>query len=367
MVPASDLRLLCVAGEASGDRLLAPVVEHLVGDRGVYCQGAGGTHCASAGLDVRVDVSELSAHGLVEALPALPRILKAYGTLKERLRHVDAVLLVDAPELNIRLLRAAGDLGLPVAWLAPPQCWAWRSSRLQEVSRADWLGSLFPFEVEYHRGQGISTTFVGHPLAESTPLTPPGTALALLPGSRVGTVRRLLPIMLEAGAALLRRGRFSRLILGLAPTVDQKSIADLIGASTVEVEIVHDAPAALRPAGAALAGAGTVTLEAVLAGRPVVTLARLNALTAAVARRVVKTPHLALPNLILGRRAFPELFQEAVTVGAIVTGLEAIDRRAAFEAATEVRKRLTIEGPAFGARVAEAVLAMGKRDLGSWL
>lgn len=359
--------VLCVAGEASGDALLAPVVSAL-GAAGVRCFGSGGDLAAKAGLALTAHVRSFQAHGLVEALPALPAVVRTYRRLVADLPDADVVLLVDAPELNLRLLARAKAAGLPVVWLAPPQIWAWRAGRALAVARADALLCTMPFECEAYRTLGLTATFVGHPLADApfAPIPVDTHGLAILPGSRRGTADRLRAPMLEAASRLHAAGLIDAVHLGHAPTLPTTAAPRGGGARQAIPVVRHaGASAALNASAAAIAAFGTVTLEAALSGRPLVTVGRLHPVTAAVAQRLVRVPHLALPNLILGERRIPECWQARATPDALAAAVEAILRpgldmaRAAAEStARDLRRSLRIAGPPFGERVAAQVLAV---------
>lgn len=310
-------RILAVAGEASGDRLLAPVVARLR-DAGHEVVGLGGDLSIAAGLDAVAHARDVAGHGLVEAARVLPATVR---TLR-RLRRVeaDAVLVVDCPEIGRRLLDSAFA---PVAWVAPPQAWAWRPWRAKRMRRAAWVGCLFAFTTDWYRARAVAAEWIGHPLADRPP-PPPAAAdcVALLPGSRPSAIEALLPVMLAALAHLRAPG-----VLPVAQTADRGRIAHLVAASGLPITLVDAAEDALALSRIALVGAGTSTLQAVLAGRPCVTLARLHPATYAVARRLIRVPAVALPNLILGRKAFPECVQDACTPEAVAHGAEALLRR----------------------------------------
>ncbi len=300
------MRVLCVAGEASGDALLAPVVATIVA-RGARAVGVGGDRSAEAGLELVAHARDVAGHGLVEAVHTVPAVWRAWRRLRALLAEVDGLVLVDFPEVNGRLLGRATRRGLPAIWLAPPQAWAWRPWRARSVARARHVGCLLPFEAEWYRARGVDAACIGHPLAARDPLPMPGgMGLALLPGSRAPTVARLLPMQLEAAAHLRRRFPALTVHLGVAPTLDAAPLAAALRASGLPGAVHRGADAALAASTVALAGAGTATLHAALAGRPVVTMAALHPISAAVARRLVRVEHAGLPNLVLGRRAFPE-------------------------------------------------------------
>lgn len=313
--------VLCVAGEASGDRLLAPAVAHLRA-RGARAVGLGGDACAAAGLELLAHARDVAGHGLVEALHTAPAVLAAWRALAARLPAARALLLVDFPELNLRLLRRAHAVGVPALYLAPPQAWAWRAHRTRALALARWVGCPLPFEAEWYARRGVAAECIGHPLADRpAPPRPAAPALALLPGSRAPTVARLLPLQLRAAARLRRRWPALTVHIGVAPTIERAPLGAALAASGLPGALHADADPALAASTVALAGAGTATLHAALAGRPVLAMARLHPLTWAVARRLVRVDHVALPNLVLGRRAFPERVQGDCDPAALADGL----------------------------------------------
>lgn len=304
--------ILAVAGEASGDRLLAPVVARLRAAGHAVC-GLGGDEAIAAGLDPVAHARDVAGHGLVEAARVVPATIRTVARLR-RIR-ADAILVVDCPEIGRRLLDGAR---CPVAWVAPPQAWAWRPWRARGMRRAAWVGCLFAFACDWYRQRGVAAEWIGHPLADHPPPPPaPEPRVALLPGSRQSAVEALLPIMLGALARLGLPG-----VLPIAQTADRGRITRLVRASGLPVQLVDAAEDALAAARVVLAGAGTSTLQATLAGRPCVTLARLHPATWAVARRLVRVDAVALPNLILGRRAFPECLQAGCTPDAVAAAAE---------------------------------------------
>lgn len=298
--------VLCVAGEASGDALLAPVVDAI---RALGCDaiGVGGDASAARGLHLLGHARDVAGHGIVEAIGTLPALGQAWIALNRWLPRAKALVLVDFPELNLRLLRRAHRRGIPAIYLAPPQAWAWRPHRAASLARARRVACLLPFEAEWYRAHGIAAECVGHPLAERAPLpSADGMGLALLPGSRDPTVRRLFPMQLATAARLVRRFAGLSVHVGVAETIDRAFVERAFAAASLPGAVHTSADAALAASTVALAGAGTATLHAVLTGRPVVTMAALHPLSAVIARRLVKVEHVALPNLVLGRRAFAE-------------------------------------------------------------
>ena len=325
-------RILAVAGEASADALLAPIVRRLVA-QGHTVRGLGGDLSIAAGLTAVAHARDVAGHGLVEAARVIPATVRTLHRL--RAEPADAALIVDCPEIGRRLLR---DAAYPVAWVAPPQAWAWRPWRARALQRAAWVGCLFAFARDWYRARGVDAHWIGHPLADAPP--PPivdAPVVALLPGSRQSAVEALLPIMLGALARLGLPG-----VLPIASTVDRGRVARLVAASGLRVRLVDDADAALAQARISLVGAGTATLQSALALRPCVILARMRPATAAIARRLVRVDAVGLPNLILGRRALPECVQEGCTAEAVANAAVALldqDWRATLEAVRAQTRR----------------------------
>jgi lipid-A-disaccharide synthase len=302
-------RILAVAGETSGDQLLAPLVRSLV-HQGHTVIGLGGDAAVAAGLQPIVHARDVAGHGLVEAARVVPATLRAIRRL--RAEPADLTVVVDCPEIGMRLLRSAPH---PVAWLAPPQAWAWRAHRANPLRQAAWVGCLFRFSRDWYRRRGVRADWIGHPLATPPPPSPvTSEVVALLPGSRESAVEALLPVMLGALAQLGMQG-----VLPVASLVNRARVERMVRASGLPIQLVEDASEALAHARITLAGAGTATLQSALALRPCVVLARMHPVTMVVGRRLVRLPAVGLPNLVLGRRAFPECIQERCTPGIVAT------------------------------------------------
>lgn len=338
--------------------MLAPVVGVLT-EAGVATRGVGGDESAAAGLDLDYHARALAAHGLIEAAASVPAWWVAFRGLRRALEGACGLVLVDFPEMNLRLMRHAATRGLPVAYLAPPQAWAWRSHRVAAVRSARWIGCLLPFEAAWYRARGVPAEWVGHPMGARPPAAMPNRpAVALLPGSRDAAVRQLLPRFLAAAAYLRREAPALRFHVGVASTVDRMFVHRALVAADLPATIHDGSVSALSASTVALCGAGTATLEAVVLGRPVVVAARMHAVTAAVAARLVDVPAFGLPNLVLGRSVFPECVQAECTPIALAREvrrlLETPDRYAASIA--EVREKI-MPDQAFGPRVAARVRA----------
>ena len=312
--------ILVSAGEVSGDRMAAPVIELLArGLPGARFFGAGGEALATAGVELRHHLSSLAVTGLSEALlrtrGAAAMLLDLWWQVRRRRPRLG--LLVDYPGINLRLAGMLRRAGIPVLYYGAPQRWAWLGFRAAGLARVvDCLAVTLPFEQEWFRRRGVAARFVGHPSLELFRAEPRARArtklglerapvVALLPGSRANEVRQHLPLM-RATLGLLPAGTRAVLVPapGEAGQLCRSLAPDLPRAA---------APVALGAADVALCASGSATVEAAMAGVPTVVCYRVSALTYEVARRLVQVPWLALPNLILGHQLLPELIQQQMT------------------------------------------------------
>jgi lipid-A-disaccharide synthase len=362
--------VLVVAGEASGDRIAALVAAALAAS-GARCAGIGGPACRAAGVETFADTSRIEGMGLTDVLARSSHLAAAVARLAGRLLRAPprAALLVNFTELNQRLGRLLRARGTRVLWCVAPQVWAWRPGRLRSLrGSADRMAVILPFEELLWRTHGYDAVYVGHPSVEVS--SPPSVAvsqrsLAILPGSRSGEIARLAAPLTRAAACLLDEGAASSaqviVASGLSPSSRAlvERLAGAAGLPVVAADPEHGAAPLLKSFDASLCASGTASLEAALAGAAPVVAYRLDPLAFALARRLVRTPHIALPNVLLGRRAYPELVQGDVTPALLVKSarLMLADRGASLQLAEELRRILAPPSPApFGRRVAELML-----------
>lgn len=371
-----------VAGEASGDTLGAALItalrERLPDAR--FC-GVTGPKMRAAGCESWADAEELALMGLTEILRHLPRLLRLRSQLSARFIETrpDVFIGIDAPEFNLGLERRLKAAGIRTVQYVSPQVWAWRQGRVRTMHEScDRVLCLLPFETEFYAAHGVEARFVGHPLADQLPLQPDrigarralgvdeqATVIALLPGSRGGEVSRLAEPFIGAAAWLAQQRPGVQFIAPMAsPKVRALFEVALQRAPTAPPIAILDGQAqrALAAADAVLVASGTATLETLLTRRPMVAAYRLAPLTAFVLRRlgVVKVQHFTQPNLLLGRAAVPEFFQDAVQPAALgaalLEQLQDTPGRSALMADFERVHRTLRAGGA--ARAAEAVIEL---------
>lgn len=357
-------RVLVVAGEASGDRHAAGLMREAARlDPDLRFVGIGGQAMREAGLRPVFESESISVVGFFEVVRHLPVLRRAFAACEKVLEEekVDAVLLVDYPGFNLRLGSRARRAGVPVVYFISPQVWAWKPGRVARIARVvDRMLVVFPFEVDFYRERGLEVDYVGHPLADT--LKPVRSAreildalgleaqdpvLGLLPGSRPSEIRRNLPPAMGAVRLLRRFFRRLQVVMPLAGNLAEKAAREILGEHRdLDVTPVRAPLADVLPAcRAAIVSSGTATLETALLEVPMVVIYRLNALTAAVARRLTVTDTFALVNIVAGERIVPECIQERCTPEIIAKEAERllgdeVHRRSVVARLSSVRARL---------------------------
>ena len=373
--------IFLVAGEPSGDvlggRLMAALKARSPSPP--RFAGVGGERMTAEGLQSLFPMSELSVMGYLEVVPKIPRLLARVRETAAAAGNPrpDAVVTIDAPDFSFRVARRLAGAGIPLIHYVAPQVWAHRPGRSAKIAAfLDHVLAILPFEPPYFEAVGLPCSFVGHAIVEEGAERGDGAAfrarhgiagdaplICVLPGSRHGEVSRHLPVF---GATLgLLAERYPGLRAAV-PTVP--AVADAVAAACadwpVDVHVVvgrdekYDAIAASR---VALAASGTIALELAIAGTPMVIAYKTNALTAWLARRMVRVSYACLVNLVLDRPVVPEFIQEdcrAELLADAVAGLydPGDAREAQIVDGRQAAEMLGLGGASPSDRAADAVL-----------
>lgn len=338
-------RIYLVAGELSGDILGAGLMRELNARHpGVEFRGIGGPRMEAQGLSSRFPLETLSVMGLVEVIKHLPELIRVRRTLRQEAEawQPDIMIGIDAPDFNIGLEKQLREAGIKTAHYVSPSVWAWRQGRVKKIARAvDGMLTLLPFEAAFYRRHQVPVAFVGHPLADELPLEndrqstrqalgldEQASVLALLPGSRGNEIRFLGTTFLQAAEQLCQRHPSLQVVIPAASAQRHGEIDQLLKAYPAleaRVKLLDgQAREAMVASDAVLLASGTAALEAMLCHRAMVVAYKMAPLTHWLAKRLVKTSWVSLPNLIAQQTMVPELIQDAATAEAIADQLSTL-------------------------------------------
>ncbi|MBB3183840.1 lipid-A-disaccharide synthase [Halomonas fontilapidosi] len=335
-------RVYLVAGELSGDILGAGLMRALKARHpGVAFRGIGGPRMIAEGIDSRFPLETLSVMGLVEVIRHLPGLVRVRRELRRDALawQPDIMVGIDAPDFNLGLERQLREAGLATAHYVSPSVWAWRQGRVKGIARSvDAMLTFLPFEAAFYARHRVPVAFVGHPLADELPLDNDRAAaraelgladteqvLAVLPGSRASEIRFLGEVFLAAAERLCASRSGLRVVIPAATPERFAELEALIGAHPALAErltlVTGQAREAMVASDAVLLASGTAALEAMLCHRAMLVAYRMAPMTHWLAKRLVKTEWIALPNLIARETLVPELIQDAASPEAIAAGL----------------------------------------------
>ena len=337
-------KVLIVAGEASGDLHGANLVRAMLAiDPHLSFYGVGGPKMREAGVRCLADAAEMAVVGLTEVFSRLGTILGTMRRLKRSLTEEAPALaiLIDYPDFNMPLAKAAKRKGVRVFYYISPQVWAWRRGRIAQLrERVERIAVILPFEAEMYRREGVEAVFVGHPLLDVVKtkyqrpealrrfdLREGKTIVGILPGSRPSEVVKLLKEMLDAAVLVKRQLPSAQFVLPLADTLNRDWVRRIVRPYEQELNVrivrneIYDV---LAVCDAALVASGTATLEAALIGVPMIIVYKISLLTYLAGRIFVKVSHIGLANIIAGKTVVPELIQQDVNPERLATELLAI-------------------------------------------
>jgi lipid-A-disaccharide synthase len=365
MPSAASRKILIVAAEASSclyaQRLLQYWKKHNIS---VEAFGIGDRNMEAEGFECLGRAEELAVVGLQEVISHWGVIKKAFHDCVSAAheRKPQVVLLLDYPGFNLRFAKKMKALGIPVAYYISPQVWAWKTGRVKLIKQViDKMLVIFPFEVDFYAKHGMTVDFVGHPLLdELSPahfnkdtrrihrakygIGPNDTLLALMPGSRQSELKHHLDVQLAAAGELVKKNPNLKVALFVAPNFSKEDLQARLEDLNFPLMLIKDEPFSMIDlADVVLCASGTATLMVGLLEKPMVIMYRMNALTAFLAKRFVKsTKFFGLINLVLDELVAKEVFQEQADVPHLVRELDELisqeDKRRTMSAKLEKAK-----------------------------
>ena len=326
-VPKKNKTIMIVAGEASGDMHGANLVREMLKiDPSLNFYGIGGNKLREEGVKLLANASDMAVVGLTEVISKLKNILKIMGMMKNSLdeRRPDLVILIDYPDFNLPLAKAAKKRGIKVFYYISPQVWAWRKGRIGQIKKSvDKMAVILPFEVDTYGQEDFAVNYVGHPLLDMVKLNYSkqesrkkfGLAenkitIGILPGSRLSEVNKLMPELLRAAEIISQRMPEVQFVLPLADTLEKKIITEIISRYAVKIHVIsghtYDV---ISCADLGLVASGTATLETALLGVPMIIVYKISFLSYVIGRLFVDVKNIGLANIIAGKTIVPELIQ----------------------------------------------------------
>ena len=331
------LHIGIVAGEASGDNLAAGLIQAIrKREPDAVFEGVAGPRMIEAGCFSLHPMEKLSVMGLVEVLRHLPELSSIRRDLRRHFLKTppDIFIGIDAPDFNLSLERNLKRAGIRTLHYVSPSVWAWRQYRVRKIAASvDCMLTLFPFEERFYREKNVPARFVGHPLAdliaddidplrarEHLGVQHQGPLVALLPGSRLGEVRRLAGDFLRAASWCHERRSDIQFVVPLANNACRSVFEEVLAAVNRRLPITlldGQSLEAMAAANAVMLASGTATLECLLLKRPMVMAYRLSPLTYQLARLLVNTPYYSLPNLLADQPLVKEFIQGDISPEAL--------------------------------------------------
>jgi lipid-A-disaccharide synthase len=374
------LRVMICAGEHSGDLHGAALVKEASRTRPrMKFFGLGGDLMAAAGVELRAHLKDTAVMGLTEVLGSLVKILKVRSLMSQIIENErpDGLVLIDSPDFNFALAKAATKAGVPVIYYICPQVWAWRQGRLNFLKKfTKRRAVILPFEADFYQLHGVQADLVGHPLLDELPtsfdriglrqelnISPKAKILAVLPGSRRSVASKLTGPMLGAVELLLDRFESLVAVLPRSIALDRDFLQSLVEQAPARVRqslriIDGRSQEILAVSDAALLASGTSTVEGAVLGTPMVVTYRVSALSYFLAKLMIGVRFVSIANLVADRLIVPELLQSRCNPLELALALTPLlaggpERDAMVGCLQEVSR--TLGGPGASARVLELI------------
>jgi len=330
LINKKKIKVFIVAGELSGDLLgegLIIELKKMTNDIEIF--GVGGSKMIAQGLKPIFNIKFLSIMGIFEVIFKIPKVIKLLNLTKSKIIEInpDIVITIDAPGFNFRLQKSIKSLGIKQIHYVAPSVWAWKSYRAKKITKfLDHLLVLFPFEKKFFIKEGLSTTFVGHPIAfddyynnnqyflEKSLNENALKKIVILPGSRISEIKKLMPVFIKAAELLNKNYKEIKFYIVTLPEY-KTIIMEYFKDTNLNFYITssHDERYNIYgKADFALCASGTVTMELAKASTAMLVVYKLHFITWFILKAMVKVKTATIINIILKENVIPELFQQDV-------------------------------------------------------
>ena len=317
------MKYYLIAGEASGD-LHGSYLMNALSEKDPQAEfrAWGGDLMEESGAVLVKHIKELAFMGFWEVITHLFTILNNIKSCKKDILDYqpDVILYIDYPGFNLRIAQWAKSQGFKNHYYISPQVWAWKENRVVKMKQClDALYVILPFEkLFFEKKHQFPVDFVGHPLMDSIPQRPVNKSffeqhqltsnqplIALLPGSRMQEIKKILPLFILVSKQFPKH----QFIIAGAPGLEIEQYKPFI--KNTDIKVVHGATYdLLQNSTAALVTSGTATLETALFEVPQMVCYRTSTISYWIGKRIVKLPFISLVNLILNKEVVKELIQK---------------------------------------------------------
>lgn len=322
---------MLVAGESSGDQHAANLFLELK-KRCPEIQGIGmgGKKMAAANIAIHYDSSSIGVIGIIEVIKRYSEIRRAFNAMKQLLldQRPDLLICVDYKEFNFKLAGFAKKKGIKVLFYVSPQVWAWRPGRVVKYGKViDMMAVIFPFETSYYEEKNIPVRYVGHPSVDKVRpqrtktvnfqefgLSTEHAVIGILPGSRSDEISRMLPIMLQAAKIIQQTIPGVQFVLPQADSVSDELLQAYFQKASVQVKNIRNQfYDTVQCCDAVMTVSGTATLEIALLNIPMLVSYKLSTITYLLAKLLIDTEFIGLPNIVAGKAVVKEFIQHEAT------------------------------------------------------
>ena len=360
-----SLKVYLVAGEPSGDLLASRLMRALKKNGAVSCYGVGGESMKKEGVRSLFPISEISVMGFLEVVPRIPNILKRIRQTLDDIekKKPDIVITVDSWSFSKRIHLGIKKRGLKIPHIhyVAPQVWAWKEKRAAQIKKwVDFLMVLLPFEKKYFEPYQMPCSFVGHPVIEGGAdkgdanrfLRKHGFSmrdfiLTVLPGSRHTEVSYLLPVFRQVVEELSKENKNLKVVIPTVDTVKKKVLSAIKDwpVQTIVVSGETERYDAFAASALGLAASGTVSLELAMSGTPHLIAYKVNKMSAALARHLLKIKYVNLINILKNKQVIPELLQDDCNFKRIVVELKKLMGKNGAEQKRQAKEALKLLQP----------------------
>jgi len=340
-VSQKKIKVGIIAAEHSGDRLGSELIKSLENIFEVELYGIGGPEVNANTITSPpdIDYQDLHVMGLIDPLINLPNILSIRKKLINLFisKEIDIFIGVDSPDFNMFFHKKLKQKNVKTIQVVSPSVWGWRENRIKSIQAyVDLTMCLFKFECNFYAKKNMQSFFLGHPFSQLSQksseelilkhsLDASKDFISILPGSRASEISQLMPVYVAAAKKLYSLNSNRYFLIPAANTKLAEMIQSTKGINEIPYQLsIDSAQDYLTLSSISIVTSGTASLEAAVLGSVPIICYKTNKLNYAILSRLVRTPYVGLPNLLLQEHIFPELIQDDLSPDSIINSFSKI-------------------------------------------